>query len=170
MRYKGDSLWTVFWKGGDALSTENDQRSPDLATFVDNPWKVFKSSLWGMTAPWQLTISVIIGLCLMISPSVFQMGIETSAANLNHLGGALVIVFAVVAMAEVLRSFRYFNVLLGLGMAVMPWVLEGCNMSLTISRSLVAIFVIAFFSFSKRKSKKLMALEINMWCKQDLQF
>jgi hypothetical protein len=106
----------------------------------------------------------------MISPSVFQMGIETSAANLNHLGGALVIVFAVVAMAEVLRSFRYFNVLLGLGMAVMPWVLEGCNMSLTISRSLVAIFVIAFFSFSKRKSKKLMALEINMWCKQDLQF
>jgi hypothetical protein len=152
-KQKGDSLWTVFWKGGDALSTENDQRSPELATFVDKPWKVFKSSIWGMTAPWQLTLSVIIGLWLMISPSVFQMGIETSAANLNHLGGALVIVFAVVAMAEVLRSFRYFNVLLGLALAVLPWLIEDSTMSLTISSSLAGLIVIAL-SFSKGKIKE----------------
>ncbi|WP_317130772.1 vitamin K epoxide reductase family protein [Algoriphagus aquimarinus] len=149
-KQKGDSLWKVFWKGGDALSTEMDQRSPELVTFVDNPWKVFKSSIWGMTAPWQLTISVIIGLWLMFSPTVFQMGIETSYANLNHLGGALVIVFAVVAMAEVLRSFRYFNVLLGLALAVMPWLLEDSGMSLTISSSLSGITIMAL-SFSKGK-------------------
>jgi hypothetical protein len=152
-KQKGDSLWTVFWKGGEALSTENDQRSPDLATFVDNPWKVFKSSLWGMTAPWQLTISVIIGLWLMISPTVFQIGIETSAANLNHLGGALVIVFAVVAMAEVLRSFRYFNVLLGLALVVMPWLIEDSNMVHTLSSSLAGLIIMAL-SFSKGKIKE----------------
>ncbi|WP_339880758.1 vitamin K epoxide reductase family protein [uncultured Algoriphagus sp.] len=152
-KQKGDSLWTVFWKGGEALSTENDQRSPDLATFVDNPWKVFKSSLWGMTAPWQLTISVIIGLWLMISPTVFQMGIETSAANLNHLGGALVIVFAVVAMAEVLRSFRYFNVLLGLALVVMPWLIEDSNMVHPLSSSLAGLIIMAL-SFSKGKIKE----------------
>jgi hypothetical protein len=152
-KQKGDSLWTVFWKGGDALSTENDQRSPELAAFVDSPWKVFKSSLWGMTAPWRLTLSVIIGFWLMFSPTVFRMGIETSAANLNNLGGALVIVFAVVAMAEVLRSFRYFNVLLGLAMAVMPWMMEDSNIALTISSSLAGIIIMAL-SFSKGKIKE----------------
>jgi hypothetical protein len=152
-KQKGDSLWKVFWKGGDALSDENDQRSPELATFADNPWTVFKSSIWGMTAPWQLTLSVIIGLWLMISPWVFQMGIETSAANLNHLGGALVIVFAVVAMAEVLRSFRYFNVLLGLALAVMPWLIEDSTMALTLSSSIAGIFIIAL-SFAKGKIKE----------------
>jgi len=152
-KQKGDSLWKVFWKGGDALSNENDERSPELATFVDSPWKVFKASIWGMTAPWTLTVSVIIGLWLMISPFVFQMGIETSAANLNHLGGALVIVFAVVAMAEVLRSFRYFNVLLGLAMAVLPWFIADSNMLLTISSSLAGIIIMAL-SFSKGKIKE----------------
>lgn len=152
-KQKGDSLWKVFWKGGDAVSTENDQRSPEMATFVDNPWKVLKSSIWGMTAPWQLTISVIIGFWLMISPTVFQMGIETSVANLNHLGGALVIVFAVVAMAEVLRSFRYFNVLLGLALVVIPWLIADSNMAHTISSSLAGILIVAL-SFSKGKIKE----------------
>ena len=152
-KQKGDSLWSVFWKGGDALSTENDQRSPEMVSFSDSPWKVFKSSIWGMTAPWQLTISVIIGLWLMFSPTVFRMGIETSAANLNHLGGALVIVFAVVAMAEVLRSFRYFNLLIGLALAVMPWLIEDGNMAHTISSSLAGIFIIVL-SFSKGKIKE----------------
>lgn len=152
-KQKGDSLWSVFWKGGDALSTENDQRSPEMVSFSDSPWKVFKSSIWGMTAPWQLTISVIIGLWLMFSPTVFRMGIETSAANLNHLGGALVIVFAVVAMAEVLRSFRYFNLLIGLALVVMPWLIEDGNMAHTISSSLAGIFIIVL-SFSKGKIKE----------------
>ncbi len=152
-KQKGDSLWKVFWKGGDAISTENDQRSPDMATFVDHPRKVFKSSIWGMSAPWPLTVSVIIGLWLMFSPTVFQMGIETSAANLNHLGGALVIVFAVVAMAEVLRSFRYFNILLGLALVVMPWFLEDSIMMFTISSSLAGLVIIAL-SFSKGKIKE----------------
>lgn len=150
---KGDSLWKVFWKGGDALSTENDQRSPELATFADHPWKVFRSSLWGMSAPWQLTVSVIIGLWLMFSPTIFQVGIETSAANLNHLGGALVIVFAVVAMAEVLRSFRYFNTLLGLALVVIPWMIHDGNTALTISSSLAGLIIIAL-SFSKGKIKE----------------
>ncbi len=103
-----------------------------------------------MTFPWMLTISTVLGLWLMVSPTVFGVGIETPVADLNHLGGALVIVFAVVAMAEVLRSFRYFNVLLGLGLAVMPWFIEDVKLVLTLSSSLTGLFVMAL-SFSKGK-------------------
>jgi len=152
-KQKGDSLWKVFWLGGDALSTENDQRSPELAIFVDSPWKVFKSSLWGMTAPWRLTVSAIIGLLLMLAPTVFKIGIETSSANLNHLGGALVIVFAVVAMAEVLRSFRYFNIILGLAIVAIPWLIEWSNITYTIITSLLGLSIITL-STSKGKIKE----------------
>jgi len=66
------------------------------------------------------------------------------------LGGALVIVFAVVAMAEVLRSFRYFNVLLGLILAVMPWFIEDVKLALTLSSSFSGLFVMALL-FQKGK-------------------
>jgi len=145
---KGDSLWKVFWKGGDAITTKMDERSPGLVELHESPWKVFKSSIWGMTAPWQLTVATILGLWVMFSPTVFGVGIETRAADLNHLGGALVVVMAVVAMAEVLRTFRYLNVLLGLALIVLPWFIADGNMSLSISSS-ISGFIIILLSFSK---------------------
>jgi hypothetical protein len=147
---KGDSLWKVFWRGGEAVSTETDQRSPEMAELVDSPWTVFKSAIWGMSFPLMLTISTVLGIWLMASPSVFGIGIETPFADLNHLGGALVIVFAVMAMAEVLRSFRYVNTLLGLALVVMPWFIKDVNIVFTISTSLTGLFVMAL-SFSKGK-------------------
>ena len=145
---KGDSMWKVFWKGGDAITTKMDQRSPELVELHESPWKVFKSSIWGMTAPWQLTLATLLGLWLMFSPTVFGVGIETQAADLNHLGGALVVVIAVVAMAEVLRSFRYLNVLVGLFLIVLPWFIDDGNISLSISSSISGLIVM-LLSFSK---------------------
>ena len=42
-----------------------------------------------------------------------------------HLGGSLIVVTSVITMGEVLRAGRYLNVLLGLAVAVLPWVLGG---------------------------------------------
>jgi hypothetical protein len=147
-KQKGDSLWRVFWKGGEALSTQTDLRSPEIAELNDHPWKVFKSSIWGMSFPWRLTVSTFLGIWLMVFPTVFGIGIETPFADLNHLGGALVIVFAVMAMAEVIRSLRYLNVLLGLVLAVMPWFIEDVNLMYMLNTSLTGIFVVVL-SFSK---------------------
>ncbi len=152
-KQKGDSLWKVFWKGGEALSTETDHRSPEIVEFKDRPWGVFKSSIWGMSFPWMLTVSTVLGIWLMVSPTVFGIGIETPFADLNHLGGALAIVFAVMAMAEVLRSLRYLNVLLGLVLAVLPWFIEDVITAFTLSTSLTGLLVMAL-SFSKGKIKE----------------
>ncbi|WP_204336839.1 hypothetical protein [Cryomorpha ignava] len=56
-------------------------------------------------------------------------------------------------MAEVLRVFRYFNVLLGLALVVMPWLVEDSNMIHTISSSLAGLIIMAL-SFSKGKIKE----------------
>ncbi|MEX2592154.1 MAG: vitamin K epoxide reductase, partial [Anditalea sp.] len=60
-----------------------------------------------MSFPWTLTVSTILGIWLMFAPAVFGVGTETLAADINHLGGALIAVVAVVCMGEVLRIGRY---------------------------------------------------------------
>jgi hypothetical protein len=138
---KGDSLWRVFWKGGEPVTTKSDDRSPTLLSFPQKPLKVFKASIWGMSSPWMLTLTTILGLGLMFVPAQLGVGIETKAADINHLGGALVVVTAVVCMAEPLRIGRYFNVLLGLAIAVLPWFVQDGALLLSIIDTVLGIAI-----------------------------
>ena len=150
---KGDSLWKVFWKGGEPVTTESDTRSPELINFPQQPVKIFKASIWGMTFPWTLTLSTILGLWLMFSPSLFGVGIETRAADINHLGGALIVVVAVVCMAEPLRIGRYLNVLLGLAVAILPWLMADGYTTLKVINT-VAGFTVAGLSIPRGIKKE----------------
>jgi len=123
-RRQGVSLWEAFWKGGPPsdASTE-DERTPPLASLPDRPADVVAASVWGMSVPWTLVVSSVIGALLMAVPDV--LGVTAQAATVFHLGGALALVVAVVCMGEVLRLGRYLNVLLGLVIAVGPFLLDG---------------------------------------------
>ncbi|TVZ26862.1 vitamin K epoxide reductase family protein [Gillisia sp. Hel_I_86] len=147
-KQKGDSLWKVFWKGGDPITNKNDERSPELLELPQHPGKVFKASVWGMGFPWNLALVTVLGIWLMFSPAVFGVGIKASAADLNHLGGALVVVIAVVVMAEPLRIGRYLNILIGLAIAMLPWFIKDGNLALTISSTLTGLAVVGL-SFPK---------------------
>jgi hypothetical protein len=55
------------------------------------------------------------------------LGIEKPAADVTHLGAALVLTVAVVSMAEIVRLGRLLtlNVPLGAVIAITPWLLDG---------------------------------------------
>lgn len=95
-----------------------------------------------MSLPWTLVVSSILGLVIMTLPSAFGVDIKTTAADIGHLGGALVVVIAVICMGEVLRMGRYINVLLGLGIAILPWLHAG-NTALSVSYSLLGLAIAA---------------------------
>jgi hypothetical protein len=57
----------------------------------------------------------------MVIPTVFGLDIRSTAADVAHLGGALIVTVSFIAMGEPLRLGRYCNVLLGAGVAVLPW-------------------------------------------------
>ena len=59
----------------------------------------------------------------MFAPGAF--GSQGRAAGSDHLVGALVVTFAVIAMAEVARPLRFINILFGAWLIVAPWVLSG---------------------------------------------
>lgn len=140
---RGDSMWKVFWKGGEPVEQNMDERTPKLMEFPQNPWKIFKASIWGMSFPWTLAVSTLLGIWLMFAPAAFGVGIEATAADVNHLGGALIVVVSVICMGEVVRRGRYLNILLGLIVAVVPWFLQDSNLALNISGTITGTIVAA---------------------------
>ncbi len=77
------------------------------------------------TVPWSLLLCAALGLSLLAAPDV--LGIAKPAADSLHLAGALVLVVAVVAWAEVARVVRFLNMPLGVWIAVSPFVLGGAG-------------------------------------------
>lgn len=120
---RGESLWRVFWKGGSPAGSEEDSRSPELDALPEKPLQVIGAGFWGMSIPWNLAASVGLGLGLVVLPVVF--GGEKPAADVYRVGGLLTVTGAVIAMGEVFRGVRFLDVLLGAGVAILPWLLGG---------------------------------------------
>jgi hypothetical protein len=120
---RGEKFWSVFWKGGTPAAQNKDERSPELMSLNTKPGVIIKASVWGMSVPWSLALAAGIGIMLVVLPTLFQIPIQASLSDTNHLCGALIVVVAVISMGEVVRAGRYLNVLLGVAVAVLPWLL-----------------------------------------------
>ncbi|MCL4182620.1 MAG: NAD-dependent epimerase/dehydratase family protein [Burkholderiaceae bacterium] len=119
-RRAGEPFWRTFWKGGPALS-ENQTPHPDLDRSVREFLRDFVTG--GVTFPWTLVASTLLGILLMTTPLVF--GTEPPLYFSDHVVGCLVVMVAVTAMAEVVRAVRFINVALGAWVAASPFVLGG---------------------------------------------
>lgn len=117
----GESAWRVFWKGGKPGEATRDDRSPEMIELPEKPWAVFKASIWGMSFPWTLVVSTVIGLWVVFGPFLF--GTAKPVADVLHVAGELIVVISVICMGEPLRLGRYLNVPTGLALAVVPWFL-----------------------------------------------
>jgi hypothetical protein len=123
---KGKPLWRTFWLGGNLEDGAEDTRSPSIDA---PPRQTARAMVWGVSVPWNLLLSVALGIWLMFAPSVF--GTQGAAADSDHLVGALVVTFAVIAMGEVTRAARFTNILLGVWIIAAPWLLSGTTGSAT---------------------------------------
>lgn len=117
----GHSAWRVFWLGGDLpdnVPVHEPTRPAD--------WRP-RYMLWGFTGSWNLWLSAAVGVWLMFAPAAFGIGIREPAADSDHLVGALIIVVAVVALAEVARPARFLSMPLGIWLMAAPWFLSGAT-------------------------------------------
>jgi hypothetical protein len=134
---KGLNLWKAFWLGGDVEGEGDDERTPALMSLPEQPRRVLLASIWGMSFPWTLVGSSVLGLALMLTPSVF--GITGTTADIDHVGGALILTMATLAMGEPIRFLRYLNLLLGVAVAVAPWVFGGADFSSAVAVSVLGL-------------------------------
>lgn len=118
-RREGSSAWRVFW-----LGAELPDDTPTWQPARPVSWRP-RGMLWGFTSSWTLWLATALGVWLMFAPAVFGIDIEASAADNQHLVGALIIVMSVIALAEVARPVRLLNIPLGLWLIGSPWFLTG---------------------------------------------
>lgn len=131
---EGKSFWRTFWLGGTVEGKKDDTLTPfDWAS----PFGMFKT--W-LISNWNLLISVALGAWLMFVPWIFQT--SGSSADSDHLVGALIIVFAAIAMAEVGRTVRFINIFFGGWLIIAPWLLSGGTVTATWSNLIVGALVI----------------------------
>ena len=117
-RRDGKPLWRTFWLGGVIEGGERDER---LTPF---DWSEPQQMMRGwFKSNWHLLVSAAFGGWLMFAPDIF--GTTGSASDSDRLVGALVLTFALIATAEVIRPVRLLNVLFGAWLLIAPWMLNG---------------------------------------------
>lgn len=151
---RGGSLWQIFWKGGTAEDCTPDERTPELREFPRRPGRLFVASIWGMSFPWPLVVCSLLGIFLMTLPTLLGVDIHTRAADVGHLGGALVVTVSVIAMGEVVRIGRYLNVLLGLAVAIGPWIADGGGIAFAVANTIAGAAVAALSLPRGRKTER----------------
>ncbi|MBA5777546.1 NAD-dependent epimerase/dehydratase family protein [Stappia sp. F7233] len=75
----------------------------------------------GVSVPWNIAVSLLIGIGLMLMPLA---PITTDLANAVHIAGALVISISVTAMAEVARVVRFLNLAVGGLLVLVPFAID----------------------------------------------
>lgn len=99
---------------------------------------------------WAALINILLGLWLMIAPSVLPL--ERAASNNHYITGPLVITFAIVALWEVNHSARYLTLAAGAWLVFSPFVL-GFESSAAVWSTETTGLLLAGFSLVKRKIK-----------------
>jgi nucleoside-diphosphate-sugar epimerase/uncharacterized membrane protein len=119
---EGKPFWRTFWLGGDIAGAGNDARAKD---FGSPPREQFPAMMWGVSVPRTLLLSAALGVWLMFAPAA--LGSRGAAADSDHLVGALVVTFAIIALAEVVRALRFINAAFGAWLVASAWLLGGAT-------------------------------------------
>jgi vitamin K epoxide reductase family protein/SPW repeat-containing protein len=123
-RREGQPLWRTFWVGGTLEQYRNAAVSAPAATMHTR--SIAERIIAAMDlnhVPWNLLVSAALGVWLMGAPAV--LGSTNGAADNDHLIGALIVTWAVIAFGEVARPARLLNIPLGLWLILAPWIMLG---------------------------------------------
>ena len=121
------NFWQTFWLGGNVLGYEG--KDPDRI-----PWSIrqrWAGSVQGVSLPWLIIVQAIVGVWLMVRPSILPFNIES--ANCDHWMGAIIVTVAAVAAAEVTRTARFVNVIAGVMVLILTLVFSSESTAVLIS-------------------------------------
>lgn len=122
-RASAGSRWLTVLFRGDADETRPGKRAPAVDELDASPAAVFRNAFGGgVSLPWNLALAGLVALSLLFTRVL--LGADGALANAHHLIGSLVLTVLSIAAADVARPARYFNVLLGAALLVVPFVYD----------------------------------------------
>jgi uncharacterized membrane protein len=136
------NFWQIFWMGGSISG--GGTADPDR-TYYSAPQR-WIASVQGVTVPLSIFVQCAVGIWLMARPDILPAAGIT--ANLDHVLGAMVVTVAAVASAEVTRTVRFANVLLGIILVVVA-LLFALHLPLIFFSELICGIVLVVVSIPK---------------------
>jgi DNA ligase D-like protein (predicted polymerase) len=121
-RQEGKPFWRMFWVGGtlEQYQVTGPAESPATVRWRRrSPMRRIIAALDLKNVPLTLAVSAALGVWLMAAPGV--LGMDGAVADSDHLAGALVVTWSVIAFGEVARPVRLLNTPTGIWIAVAPW-------------------------------------------------
>ncbi len=115
-RNKTKPFLKLLFQGGDDKQAKIDTRTPPLTAPLH---KIIQASLWGVTFPWNLSISALLGILLMSLPSALSM--DGILFDMDPILGAFTVVVSVLSYSEWCRSLRYLNALVTVTLCILAW-------------------------------------------------
>jgi len=139
---QGRPLLRIFFLG----DTDDGKWEDVEDDFEQPPTAIFKEMLvGGITLPWNLMLSLPIGLWLMFTR--LTLGSEAGMANADHLIGSLVITVVVTALAESARVVRFLIIPLGAALLTTPFI-YGADMT-AMAASVICGILLILLSFRR---------------------
>lgn len=145
---QGKPFWRTFWLGGELEEGDEDKRA---GTFASPLREMVPAMVRGISVNGTLLASAVVGMWLMFAPTALVS--RGAAADSDHLVGALVLTFAVIALADVLRPLRFINVLFGAWIAASPWLLSGATTGAAWSDGIAGLLLI-YLSLSRGDTRQ----------------
>lgn len=136
-KQEGKSLWRTFWCGSSYTDPGIDTRTPG---FHITPMESIRAMTWGITLPWNLILTALIGIWLLFSPHA--LGMSPFLADNTDVCAALIVTFSIISFAEVIRSVRFLNILIALWLGLAPFLLAGGTNAIRIHSVLMAVAII----------------------------
>jgi uncharacterized membrane protein len=146
-RRSGKPFWRTFFYGSEFPTDSIDTRTP---TFHRSIGAIVKSMFWGVTIPWNLVLCALLGIWILFSLSLATHGI---LAHNFDVCGALTVVVSIISWAEVIRIFRFFNILIALWLAASLWIFPGAT-PLVFIHALIVTLILILLSLRKGKIKE----------------
>jgi hypothetical protein len=100
---------------------------------------------------WAAIMNILLGLWLMMAPTVFDMN-QTTSYN-NYITGPLVITFSIISLWEINKKVIRANVLIGIWLLVALFVLGFTKTIAFFSNGACAAFIIVFSSIKRKQSQ-----------------
>ncbi len=131
----GRSAWRLFWSGG------NLPRPVEDIGLARRPARGLAGMLWGASFSWRLLAAALVGVSVMAAPWIF--GTRGPVFTFESVFGALAVVVAFVAWAEVTRAVRFLNVLIGLALFVATWFFPDVALAARLSDLVAGLLLVA---------------------------
>lgn len=118
-RQQGRPLWFTVWHG-DTMAGGNADYSDNFEAPVGT---LLRETFNGVSLPWTLLTSIMIGAVLMCTRLLF--GTSDTAADSDHIVGSLVLTVSIMALGEIARPLRFLNAGFGIWLILCPWIVDG---------------------------------------------